>query len=221
MKKELSAFESLNEVEGIYIAQNGTLRCVAIRLSSGNLCLYSPVQGLGTLAQKSLESLGKVTYLLAPNHYHNKGLKEYSEIFPEAKICCTQNAKPRLEKQTTLSFNSLEILEQSLPKKTCFIEPLGLKTGEVWVKMSFDNQVFWVVTDAFCGPKMTKKSYAEQPELLSTFPKYGISDRQAYFDWLAQQIKTAPPNMIIPCHGSILSTTNLGTSTLKLVKALL
>ncbi|KLN60188.1 hypothetical protein WH96_13465 [Kiloniella spongiae] len=221
MGKELSAFNKIDEIKGIYTAEKGTLRCIAIQLSSGNLCLYSPVQGLSTIAKESLKSLGKVTHLLAPNHYHNKGLEEYSKAFPEAKLCCTQNANPRLKKQTALSFSSLKELEPSLPDTICFVEPLGLKTGEVWIKKFQENQVSWIVTDAFCGPKVTKKLYAEQPELLGTFPSYGIADRQVYFDWLTQQVRMASPNMIIPCHGSILSAEHLGTSTLKLIEALL
>ncbi|WP_085904434.1 hypothetical protein [Kiloniella majae] len=221
MGKELSAFNSVDEVKGIYTAEKGTLRCIAIQLSSGNLCLYSPVQGLSTIAQESLKSLGKVTHLLAPNHYHNKGLEEYSKAFPEAKLCCTKDAKPRLKKQTALSFSSLEELEGYLPDTLSFVEPLGLKTGEIWVKIFQENQISWIVTDAFCGPKVTKTRYAEQPELLGTFPSYGIADRRVYSDWLTQQVKMSSPNMIIPCHGSILFAENLGPSSLKLIEALL
>ncbi|WP_120496352.1 hypothetical protein [Kiloniella sp. EL199] len=221
MGKELSVFEAVNEIEGVYIATKGALRCSAIQLPSNKLCLYSPVQGLGIAVKESLKSLGEVTHLLAPNHYHNKGLEEYSKAFPEAKLCCTQNAKPRLEKLTSLSFSSLEELELSLPDPASFVEPPGLKTGEVWIKTSHKNQVSWIVTDAFCGPKVTKEQYAEQPELLGTFPSYGIADRQVYFDWLTQQIRIASPDMIIPCHVSILSGANLGTDALKLIEALL
>jgi hypothetical protein len=221
MGKELSTFSSVDEVKGIYTAEKGALRCIAIELSSGNLCLYSPVQGLSEIAKESLKSLGKVTHLLAPNHYHNKGLEEYSKVFPDAKLCCTKGAKPRLKKQTDLSFDSLEELEAYLPDTVSFVEPLGLKTGEVWIKTFQENQASWIVTDAFCGPKVTKERYAKQPELLGTFPSYGISNRQVYFDWLTQQVSLASPSMIIPCHGSILSATSLGTSALKLVESLL
>ena len=81
MSKFLSAFAALDDFSGLYCAERGSLRCTAIRLRSGGLCLFSPVQGLGDTAIASLAALGEVEVLFAPNHYHNKGLREYAEFF--------------------------------------------------------------------------------------------------------------------------------------------
>ena len=131
MGNELSPFAPIPSHPEIWSAQKGTLRCTALRLSDGTLCLYSPVLGLGGEAKASLAALGEVSYLLAPNHYHHKGLAEYAEAFPKAKIVCSGGAQTRLEKQTGLTFERLERLEALLPVGSDFAEPDGLKTGEV------------------------------------------------------------------------------------------
>lgn len=74
MSKLLSAFAALDDFSGLYRAERGSLRCTAIRLRSGGLLLFSPVQGLGDTAIASLAALGEVEVLFAPNHYHNKRL---------------------------------------------------------------------------------------------------------------------------------------------------
>ncbi len=221
MSKELSAFKHFSAFDGVYTAQKGTSRCVAFRLKSAQLCLYSPVQGLGTAALESLSALGEVTHLLAPNHYHHKGLKEYLEAFPQATICCSQAAKPRIQKQTGLSLTSLEEANLSLPKTMRLLEPEGLKTGEVWAELQVANKTLWVVSDAFRGPKTANGAIADHPELLGTFPSFGIAQKALYFEWLSHQAAEASPTAIIPCHGSIISSATLGPDALKLVSDLL
>ena len=107
MSKALSAFTPIPHQSHIWSSQKGSLRCTALKLSDESLCLYSPVLGLNDEAYDSLAALGKVSFLLAPNHYHNKGLAEYAEAFPDAKLICSEHAKPRLEKQTRMTFGPL------------------------------------------------------------------------------------------------------------------
>lgn len=220
MSKVLSEFLPVDGFEGVFSAQVGALRCTAIRTASGNLCLYSPVLGLGQAARDSLKALGEVTHLLASNHYHHKGLGEYSEVYPAAKLCCTALAKPRLEKQTRLSFVILDETVVPFPNNAKLVEPRGLKTGEIWIQMKAGNQVLWIVTDAFCGAKSAAGKVVDKPELLGTFPRFGILDRNIYFEWLSNEVTKISPTLIVPCHGSIISGAATGVEALKLVQHL-
>ena len=129
---QLSVFSELTPLKRIYTARRGNLRCCAIRLKDDSLCLFSPVAGLNAAARASLEEIGEVTFLLAPNHYHNKALAEHAAAFPKAKLCATRAATPRLKKQTNLSFIDLARVTAKLSRGYSFVEPVGLKTGEVW-----------------------------------------------------------------------------------------
>lgn len=203
MNKAISAFAPIPHHPEIWSAQKGTLRCTALRLSDGSLCLYSPVLGLGEEAKASLTALGDVAYLLAPNHYHHKGLNEYAEAFPKAKIVSSSSARPRLEKQVRLTFEGLQRLETLLPDGYDFAEPNGLKTGEVWLVVKSEQVRLWIVCDSFKGPKGNVGHVGQTVEMLGTFPSYGIKDKDAYAAWLRARSAADEPTMIIPCHGSI------------------
>ena len=218
MIKELSAFVPILNHSEVWSAQKGTLRCTALRLSDGTLCLYSPVLGLGEEAKASVTALGKVAYLLAPNHYHHKGLNEYAQAFPEAKVICSGQAQPRLEKQTGLNFDGLEKLECLLPDGCNIAEPDGLKTGEVWLVVKTGQERLWIVCDSFKGPTGKVAHVGQTVEMLGTFPTYGIQDRNVYAVWLELRAAADEPTIIIPCHGSMVRSEHLAADVLSLLR---
>ncbi len=217
MTKELSAFAPIPNHPEIWSAQKGTLRCTALRLSDGSLCLYSPVKGLGEAAKTSLAALGKVAYLLAPNHYHHKGLNDYAQAFPEAAIICSEQAQPRLEKQTGLNFDVLDALQALLPDGCTIAQPDGLKTGEVWLVVKTEQECIWIVCDSFKGPSGKAGTLGRTVEMLGTFPTYGIGDRDAYSSWVESRCAADEPTMVVPCHGSIIRSEHLTTDVISLL----
>ncbi len=209
MSKQLSRFKPIEGYNRLWSGQTATLRCTAIGLASGGICLYSPVSGLSPDILKDIQNLGEVKALLAPNHYHNKGLKEYISAFPNAYLCCSSAAKPRLQKVTGLEFEDLEKLAGDLPDGLDVLEPDGLKTGEVWIAARTDHRVAWIMTDTFSGPKGKPGHIADKVQLLGTFPKFGIADKQSYSTWLKNRVNKESPSLVIPCHGSMIQSPRL------------
>ncbi len=210
MAGQLSVFGKLDGVEGVFVADRNNLRCSALKLKDGRLCLFSPVDALGKEALESLAGIGEVAFLLAPNHYHNKALRAYSEAFPTAELCASDKAAPRLRKVTGLSIESLKNLKAGLPTDTDFIEPVGLKTGEVWLRLRGGKETSWLVVDAFCGPQIrADQKESDIPEILKPFPTYGTGDKAAYLAWVRQQIREDKPKRIVPCHGAVLRAEDL------------
>lgn len=209
MAKTLSSFEPTPDQQGVWSATKGALRCTALRLTDGTLCLYSPVQGLTEAALHSLSALGDVSVLLAPNHYHNKGLTEYVDAFPQAQLVCSDAARLRLIKQTGLAFDGLQTLASRLPAQCTLTEPAGLKTGEVWLTTKQNSSPLWIVCDSFKGPAGKTGHISDTVEILGTFPNFGVKDGASYAASVTQQLKTAAPHMIIPCHGSLIAGATL------------
>lgn len=217
MAKTLSAFRPVAGLEQLYVAENSGLRCCAVRLKDGALCLFSPVKGFGQDAKDSLDRLGSVDFLLAPNHYHNKGATEYADAFPDAVLCAPDAAIPRLEKQTGLSFESLSQLAGHLPETVQIIETAGLKTGEIWLNVHSDEGSAWLVVDAFCGPKGNMAEFSDTPSMLGTFPNFGIGDKAVYKEWVERRIEADRPTTLIPCHGRMVQAEDLTTRLKSLV----
>jgi hypothetical protein len=206
----LSRFVPLPEIAGVSVATKVNLRCTAIKLKDGGVCLFSPVAGLSAEAKASLAAIGPVTHLLAPNHYHNAGLAEYASAFPKALLCAAPAAAPRLKALTKLKFHDLADLSAALPAQFLLLTPEGLKTGEVWMRARDHGLVGWFVVDAIAGPKMSAgKTRFDRPELLKTFPRFGVCDKTAYRDWFARQLRADQPRLVVPCHGGIAAADNL------------
>lgn len=207
MAKQLSRFEPVADVPGVFTASKANLRCTAIKLRSGRLCLYSPVAGLSQAAKDSLRQIGEVAFLLAPNHYHNKGIAEYTAAFPKAQIVAPDGTRQRLKKVTGITFRNLDGLIADLPKGMHLVQPQGLKTGEVWIITDTTGAPTWLVVDAFTSKTEAGETTAM---LLKTFPTYGVKDPVVYATWAKQTITSDPPHILIPCHGDIVRGPSLG-----------
>ncbi len=220
MAAELSTFVKLDSVDGIFVAGNGKLQCTAIRLTDNSLCLFSPVSGIGKRAIESLEQLGHVSFLLAPNHYHNKALRQYVAAFPKANLCAPAYAILRLQKVTGLSFDRLDNLEGRLSNNMSLLEPQGLKTGEVWLRIAETDLIAWLVVDAFSGAAAKKgETFTGSPDFLKTFPVYGVDDKLVYTTWALKQIRSDQPEIMIPCHGSSVRTKDLPKKLEEIIKS--
>jgi len=207
----------LTDVSSFKLVHKGNAWMLAITLINGDVCIVNSIIGL----EGSDLNEAFISHILAPNHYHNKALNVFSEHYPQALLCSTKAAMPRLEKITDLNFSTLNSIVELLPKGVSLIEPQGLKTGEVWVRFSVGKEIAWFVVDAFCGSKMTsKKQECDSPELLKTFPSYGVANRGLYKDWVLAQIEQDKPVMIIPCHGCVIRGANLASKLKQLITTL-
>jgi hypothetical protein len=218
MSKHLTEFSKVEGLNNTFIATKGKLRCTALRLTNDSICLFSPIAGLSEQALASLKGLGEVSFILAPNHYHNKGLIEYSKNFPKASIIAPDLAIPRLEKVTGIRFQTLIALNKVLPAHVSIIHTKGLKTGEIWLKIKGDVGNAWLVVDAFCAKEgVLKKAESDTPSLLGTFPKFGVENSQIYLQWASEQILKDDPILVLPCHGPIMKSPQLPKKLTELI----
>ena len=207
----IQPFSPVDGLDDTYIGRAGKLNCFAFRLRNGSLCLYSPVAGLETAARDSLAELGEVSMILAPNHYHNKGLTGHAAAFPNASLICSKDAEPRLKKITGLAFDPLETLKAQLVDNQKILEPKGLKTGEVWIEVKTRSEIALIVTDAFSAKLHAPGISADTPSMLGTFPRYGVKDASVFKDWVNTQLTTDRPTILLSCHGSPVTAPDLGT----------
>ncbi|WP_136255119.1 DUF4336 domain-containing protein [Onishia niordana] len=78
-----------------------TTRMTIIRLSTGNLWVHSPIQ-LEPAVQAEVEALGRVKYIIAPNHLHHLFIEEWQHAYPEALLYGTQEV---ISKRNDISFD--------------------------------------------------------------------------------------------------------------------
>src|SRR5690554_2669855 len=92
-----SKVECIDSEVGLWSAERVTeqgfsLRTTVLRLSDNTLALFSPTRGL----ESEIAELGTPSLLIAPNHFHHLGLASYLKRWPEARVLCSDAARPRL-----------------------------------------------------------------------------------------------------------------------------
>ncbi|MBM4369909.1 MAG: hypothetical protein FJ102_27110, partial [Deltaproteobacteria bacterium] len=149
----MSAWQAVEGVPGLWCRARVTggvpmWNSFAVRLVDDSLAVISapPSPGAGELAE--LEALGQPTVLLAPNHFHNLGLRGFSERFPGAVAVSTPLARPRLLAKSGVATGGLEALAERLPAGVSVVVPPGTKQGECWLRFDTPSGVAWLVTDA-------------------------------------------------------------------------
>lgn len=81
-----------------FLGQHFPTRAFIIKLQSGKLWVWSPVQISDDLARE-IKAIGDVAYLVSPNSFHHLFLGDWQKHFPKAQICGperTQRKRPDL-----------------------------------------------------------------------------------------------------------------------------
>ncbi|WP_141731687.1 hypothetical protein [Oligoflexus tunisiensis] len=206
------------------------LRMVALRLDHGKLLVYSPLPLKKDEDFRKLDELGEVAVVLAPNIYHNLGIKPFRQRYPKVQLLASSSAIPRLRKVTGETFATPDSIAALLPSAVAIVEPHGLKNGEVWMSIRGPNgEGILVVGDAYFNMSAPKGRLFHAVLRLTgagpgfrvsrVFHMIGIQDRAAYRAWLDQLMKFVRPKVLIPCHGAIHRSENLGAELVEWIKA--
>lgn len=88
-----------------------TTRMTIVRLSDGGLWVHSPIKLTADIQQK-VDKLGRVKYLIAPNHLHHLFLKDWQGAYPQAESFGTKEVQ---KKRQDIKFDGLFSSEGEVP----------------------------------------------------------------------------------------------------------
>jgi hypothetical protein len=190
------------------------LATVLLPLPGGGLLVYSPTGGIDDEVHAAIASLGRVAFLLCPNHYHYMGLREWLTRYPDAVVCATPRATARLAKRAAVPPDpaAWDRLQTALPAHARLLVPEGTGNGEVWLELDDAPGPIWVVCDAwFNMPRHLGGLAGWVCRLLrvtaglrvGTSWKWVLSDVQAYRTWTLAALAERRPAMLVPCHGEL------------------
>lgn len=201
------------------------LRSLAVRLDEGRSLVLGPMAG-GQRKQERNAVLGEPAVLLAPNHYHNLGLRPWHEAYG-SQVVCSAVAASRIQKKTDLEPHPLDAIGQ-LPDGVSLLEPAGTRSGEVWLSIHNDQGTTWVMGDAFfnleawpkgaTGAVMAVSGVWPRLRIGPTFWWVALADRKAYATWLKAQLEGQRPTRLVPAHGGIVEGVDLTDSLLDLLE---
>lgn len=188
-----------------------------VGLGQGELLIHSPTW-IDENTLHHIEHLGTPRVLFAPNHYHHLHLARYRERFPGAVVTASRQAMLRLARKDHLGICPVNDL--ALPPGMKWIEPEGLRTGEVWISLRNAQGATWIVCDAFfnhVGPlrigveSMFLRCTRAVPGLClgDSFKVLAIADKARYRRCLDRLLEEERPTRIIFSHGDALEVETL------------
>ena len=206
----------------------GTSRTSLIPLRDGAVVVFSPGRGLADAAAPLLEAAPHL-FLLAPSAGHTLGLAEWQARYPSAQVLTAPAASARIQKHISGTPGSLDALEAWLPPEVSVHMPPVQRLGETWLRVERGGRVYWFVCDAFinAGPlsgslltQCAKRLYRVGPGLeMTRLFVWSVSDRAAFRAWVAERLSAGAADALVPCHGDIDLSVDIGERLLALVAA--
>ena len=198
------------------------VRMTVIGLGGGDLLVVSPGVPVSDAAWDRLAGWGRPRFLLAPNKFHNLGLRGWRERFPAARVVADPRALPRLRRKfPELEIDDLAPLVAALPAGVRLLSPASAKQGETWVSVETAAGAAWVVADAIVNETrlpggalgLLMRALGFRAGLLTNpfFKRVFLGDRAAYRRWISAELARDRPVLLIPAHGAPLRDPDLAS----------
>ncbi len=196
----------------------------------GGLALVSPPCNASPEVFDVLSAHGPVVALVASNAFHHLGLKEWHARFPNATVAAPAQAVERVKKKTgihnIISLADAEVLQRN--ESIEFVDMPHWKTGEVLVRAKTPKGFYWYVTDVVMNMAKLPKNpiFRFLFKMANTAPGLKFNNVAALFmmkekaavkSWLADEIRKAPPTLLIPCHGATVEMSPSGSPLLEVL----
>jgi hypothetical protein len=224
--RAVAGFETIWQSE--IVLQGVPLRSTAVALGEGRVAVYSPLPVMEAGGHAELARIGRPTFLVAPNHFHNGGLAGHAAAHPGVEIVATATAVPRLRRRCRRAVADPSRLGAILPAGVALLVPPSTRAGELWLCVQGAAGRAWLVADAFFNIARTPRTpmglllrlLGISPGLrIGTSFRWLIRDRAVYRDWLLATLRERPPTTLIPCHGDILHAPDLPDRLARLAAA--
>lgn len=227
----MKIWQPVPALDGVWLAErviDGVpLRSLAIRLADGRLAIHSPIRRLAGEARGELAEIGTPAFLIAPNHFHNRGLHKYVEAYPGITVVASPAAAPRVARRCGHLVSDPAALRDALPANLSLLVPPATRAGELWLSFDSPGGRAWTVGDAFFNIARTPRTpigfllwlLGISPGLrIGASYRWLVRDRAAYRRWLLDTIAAQRPTTLIPCHGDILTDPQLPDRLQRLVE---
>lgn len=211
-----------------YSAAAGAVRSVLVPLRGAAGMIYSPGLGLEDAAAPLVSSWERI-FLLAPSAGHTSGLAAWQARYPHAEIIAAEPARARISKVSGCEVGALEAVAERLPEDMGLHLPPVRALGETWVRIARGGRVYWLVCDAFVNGgalsgslavRWLKRLYRAGPGLeMTRLFVWNITDKDAFRAWVAERLVNGAADALVPCHGDVDLSQDIGERLLALVEA--
>ncbi len=212
-----------------YKFPGGISRTTVVDLGDKRFIAYSPGIGLEESAAKFIPDDAEL-FLLSPAAGHISGLEPWRARFPKATVLAEEAPRKRIAKKTTVQDAcDLAPLQDTLPADVGLHVVPECRFGEVWLRVEDNDRVYWATCDSLMNiAKLPDKTllrwvmlaYGLREGLWLTpmFRHLAIKDKQRFREWAIAHFENGQRNVLIPCHGDIDDTNDIGHRIVQLIE---
>jgi hypothetical protein len=197
-----------------------------VRLRDGGLLVHSPTW-LGEGTFETVDELGPVRVLFAPNHFHHLSLTRFAVRYPSALTIATSVAIPRLTSKGHDGLVAVSEAASMLPHGAHFLECAGTRAGEGWISLESDRRT-WIVCDAFfhvtrhvtgaAGIFLRVTRAWPGLSLGETFRWFALRDAPSYRAWALEMLERERPKRMLFSHGEAVEREDLPEELARLIR---
>ncbi|MEZ4296108.1 MAG: hypothetical protein R3B70_14135 [Polyangiaceae bacterium] len=207
-------FDETARFHGLIYGAN-TARMAVVGLGAGELLVVSPGRSVRDGRFEEMAAWGKPRFLLAPNHFHWAGIRQWKERFPEVTVVAHPTAFRRLRKKMPeIEIQDLSALTAALPQGVRVFGPAMAKQGETWISVKTGQGTAWFVTDALINEEelpggalgLLMRALGFRTGLINNpfFRRFFLKGRSEYREWLLAELDRDKPVLFVPSHGTVL-----------------
>lgn len=188
------------------------------------LVVYSPTKTSDDVFDR-LDALGRVSTLIAPNHFHHLALPAFRARYPEARVLASERAIVRLTSQGHRDLRAIE--RASMPEGVSIHVAEGTRSGETFLSYTRAGKKTLVVCDAFfhvntpvrgvIGAILHATATTPGLKVGRTFKYMALSDARAYRRWAEQTIRAVAPERVLFSHGEPLERAGVTDALLRAI----
>ncbi len=175
------------------------------------LVVYSPTSTSDDVLDR-LAELGRVSVLVAPNHFHHLALPAFRARHPEARVVASAQAITRLRAQGHADVRAIE--REAMPEGVSVHPAEGTRSGETFLSYTHEGKKTLLVCDAFfhvttpvtgvVGAILHATKTTPGLKVGRTFKYMAVSDARAYRRWAEQTLRAIAPERVHFSHGEVL-----------------
>ena len=175
------------------------------------LVVYSPTKTSDDVFER-LDALGRVSVLIAPNHFHHLALPAFRARYPEARVVASERAMVRLTSQGHRDLRAIE--RETLPSGVTAHIAEGTRSGETFLSYTSGGKKTLLVCDAFfhvntpvrgvVGALLHATKTTPGLKVGRTFKYMAVADGRAYRRWAEKTIRAVAPERVLFSHGEAL-----------------
>jgi hypothetical protein len=209
---------------------DGLSNCFTAKLPSGGLLVVSPPSRPTDGVFEDLADFGEVEALVANNGYHHMGIGRWRERYPDARCFAAPGASERIAKKSKDAgeLEPLAALQGLLGDGVAVVEAPASKAGETWARAKIAGGWAWYASDILANMDQLPANFlfrtlfklsksAPGYRVFNLAVKFIIADKKVALGAMLADLRAHPPTVMVPAHGTILTTTSLAADTERLL----